>query len=182
MTAVIRQLNNERIHFGFFASHCKYIELSVHSRDVFKSFLLKPGNIIKLRCFYKYFNPITFLSTLKSKKEHNSMLSWAHLQTHVPWWKLWSSEKLVDLSRHMIRTKLTTEVKDIQNPNSCSRRIPMKRRLSMFASKWKTPACNHMQEMRRQLWCLCTTLFTSKAPIFSKLPKKERNKQIHSKS
>jgi hypothetical protein len=42
----------------------------------------------------------------------------------------------------------------------------------MLATTWKTPACSHMQEMRRQLWCLFTTLATSRAPIFTKLQKK----------
>lgn len=57
----------------------------------------------------------------------------------------------------------------IPNPNSCSSRIPINRRLNILASIWKTPACNHMHVIRRHPWCLLTTLSTSRAPIFSSL-------------
>lgn len=71
----------------------------------------------------------------------------------------------------------------IPNPNSCSSRIPINRRLNMLASKWKTPACNHMQVIRRHPWCLLTTLFTSRAPIFSSLKgEKCRYDQLKMKS
>lgn len=65
------------------------------------------------------------------------------------------------------------ETRCIPNPNSCSSRIPMKTRLNILASIWKTPACNHMQEIRRHAWCLWTTFSTSRAPIFSNLNRKK---------
>lgn len=73
---------------------------------------------------------------------------------------------------HKIRwmsTYTTTKIWDIQKPNSCSSRTPMKRRLNMFASTWKTPACNHMQVIRRHHSSPWTTLFTRRAPILSRL-------------
>lgn len=47
--------------------------------------------------------------------------------------------------------------------------MPIINRLSIFASKWKTPACNQLQERSRHPWWSSTTLLTSKAPNFCSL-------------
>ncbi|WVZ17065.1 hypothetical protein V8G54_010047 [Vigna mungo] len=40
------------------------------------------------------------------------------------------------------------------NPNSCSSRIPITRIPNIFANRWKTPPCSHIQLIRRHPWCL----------------------------
>jgi hypothetical protein len=69
----------------------------------------------------------------------------------------------------LLKTKAEYVMSHIPNPNSCSSRIPMNRIPNIFANRWKTPPCSHIQVMRRQPWCLRTTLFTSRAPIFCSL-------------
>lgn len=58
---------------------------------------------------------------------------------------------------------------DIPKPNCCSRRIPIKTKLNMFASRWITPACNQIQLTSLHPWCPCTTLYHSRPPNFSNL-------------
>lgn len=64
----------------------------------------------------------------------------------------------------------------LQNPNSCSRRIPIKRRLNILASKWIAPAWSQMQDTRRHPSPSSTTSFDSSAPNSSSL----QNLPIHS--
>ena len=65
----------------------------------------------------------------------------------------------------------------LPNPNCCSRRMPMKTRLSMFARRWIIPACNQIQVISLHPWCLSTTLVHSRAPNLSSLCKFKKQKE-----
>ena len=64
------------------------------------------------------------------------------------------------------------QVKNLLNPNSCSKRIPIKRSPNIFARIWNTPACSQIQLIRRHHCRSSTILFTSRAPIFCSLKKR----------
>lgn len=70
---------------------------------------------------------------------------------------------------YIIYIKKFKRMSNIPNPNCCSRRMPMKTRLSMFATRWITPACNQMQVTSLHPWCFWTTLVHSSAPNLSNL-------------
>jgi hypothetical protein len=61
--------------------------------------------------------------------------------------------------------------RDIPNPNCCSRRMPMKTRLNIFAAKWIIPACNQMHVTSLHPWWWFTTSSHLRAPIFVSLQK-----------
>lgn len=67
------------------------------------------------------------------------------------------------------------EKRNIPNPNCCSRRMPMKTRLNMFAAKWTIPACNQMQVTSLHPSCWFTTSYHRSAPILDKLKKWSKN-------
>lgn len=60
---------------------------------------------------------------------------------------------------------------NIPNPNCCSRRTPIKIRLSMFASRWMMPACNQIHVTSLHPWWPCTVLAPSRAPSLYNLQK-----------
>jgi len=88
---------------------------------------------------------------------------------------MWKGKWMNDI-RILDNARIITST--IPNPNSCSRRIPIKTRLNMLASTWTTPPCNHIQEKSRQTWCPWITLPTSRAPIFSNLNKYKNKKNF----
>lgn len=57
----------------------------------------------------------------------------------------------------------------LQNPNCCSRRMPMRRRLIMLAARWMRPACSQVLVSSRHAWLPCTTPYQSSAPYFRSL-------------
>lgn len=56
----------------------------------------------------------------------------------------------------------------------------MNTRLNIFATKWITPACNHMQDTSLHPWCPFTTLSHFKAPIFVNLQQKKKVNKLFS--
>lgn len=85
----------------------------------------------------------------------------------------------------MFRSYINDEIlrwrRSLPKPKFCSSRIPMKTRLSIFASKWTRPACNQMHETSLQPWWWCTTLSQLRPPNLSNLCKNgEKGKRLDS--